>query len=51
MEVQVIEFTYEGTNVNDIETQINNYLSHHDVEEVKITKWEDELLVFFFTDD
>ena len=51
MEVQVLEFTYEGTNASDIEEQINNYLRHHDVQEIKVTQWEEQLLVFFFSEE
>jgi len=51
MEVQILEFTYDSTSPQDVEEQINNYLRHHDVEEVKVTQWEDQLLVFVFSAD
>lgn len=51
MEVQILEFTYDRTSPSDVEEQINNYIKHHEVEEVKITQWEDQLLVFVFSKD
>lgn len=51
MEVQIQEFSYEATNVSELENQINNYLRHHDVADVQVQRWEDQLLVFFFIND
>lgn len=48
MQVQVMEFTYDGSNVSEIESQMNSYLAHHDVQQVKITQHDKQLLVFFF---
>jgi len=48
MEVQVLEFDYNAANVQDIESQINNYFEHHEVEDVQVTQWENQLLVFCF---
>jgi hypothetical protein len=50
-QVQVLEFSYDAVNVDDIEASINAFLGQHDVEEVKITQWEDQLLVFFLYDE
>lgn len=48
MEVQILEFEYDGTNVTDIESQLNGYFSHQDVTDVQITTVDDRVLVFCF---
>jgi hypothetical protein len=48
MEVQVLEYDYGTANVDEIETQLNNYLTHHDIQDVQVTQSGSRLLVFCF---
>jgi hypothetical protein len=51
MEVQVLEYDYDAANVDDIEAQLNNYLAHHDVQDVQVTRSGSQLLVFCFSQE
>lgn len=51
MEVQVLTFDYDATNVENIEAQLNNYFAHHDVRDVQVTQSGDQLLVFCFYEE
>ena len=51
MQVQILEFDYDTSNVGDIEAQINNYLTHHDVTDVQVVQEDSHLLVFFFSNE
>ena len=51
MQVQVLEFSYDAVNVDEMESQMDAFLAHHDVRDLKITQWQDQLLVFFLYED
>jgi hypothetical protein len=51
MEVQVLEYDYDTANVDDIEAQLNNYLTHHDIKDVQVTQSGSRLLVFCFSQE
>jgi hypothetical protein len=51
MQVQVLEFQYESTSIEEMESQINTYLDHHDVTDVQFSRWEDTMVAFFVTED
>jgi phage-related protein len=51
MQVQVLEFHYESTSIEDMESRINTYLDHHDVVDVQFSRWEDTMVAFFITED
>lgn len=48
MEVQVLEFDYDAANVADIESQLNSYFDHHDVQDVQVTQNDGQILAFCF---
>lgn len=48
MEVQILEFDYKAGSVSDIQSRLNNYLTHNDVQDVQVTRDGDKLLVFCF---
>lgn len=51
MQVQVLELTYDNKNIKQIENQLNNYLSHHEVTDVQIVRAEDQILAFCFAEE
>lgn len=48
MQVQVMEFSYDGTNGSEIEHRLNEFLQHYEIEEVSVTSAEDTVAVFLF---
>jgi hypothetical protein len=48
MEVQLMEFEYTGTNAQDIEQQLNEFMNHYDVENTEIVDAGDKILAFLF---
>ncbi|WP_251342727.1 hypothetical protein [Haloplanus halophilus] len=50
MQVQVLEFQYESTSIEEMESQINAYLDHHEVSDVQFSRWEDTMVAFFVTE-
>lgn len=51
MQVQVLEFTYDGTNGAEIETRLNEFLKHYDVVEVTTAYSDGNLAVFIFYEE
>jgi hypothetical protein len=51
MQVQVLEFQYESTSIEEMESQMNAYLDHHDVTDIQFSRWEDTMVAFFITED
>lgn len=51
MEVQVLEFDYDSANVDDIEARLNNYFTHHEIQDVQVTQSDSRLLVFCFYEE
>ena len=48
MQVHVMEFKYDGTNGEDIETRLNEFLKHYDVTDVNVACSGDDMAVFLF---
>lgn len=48
MEVQVMEFKYDGTNGGEIEDRLNDFLKHYDVVDVSVTCSGTDMAVFVF---
>jgi hypothetical protein len=51
MQVQILEFKYDTANPDEVETDLNNFLEHHEIIDVQVTRWEDQLLVFAFLEE
>jgi hypothetical protein len=51
MQVQILEFQYESTSIEEMESQMNAYLDHHDVTDIQFSRWEDTMVAFFITED
>jgi hypothetical protein len=48
MQVQVMEFSYDGTNGEQIESRLNDFLKHYDVTDVDVTCSGNDMAVFVF---
>jgi hypothetical protein len=51
MQVNVLDFDYDATETAELESQINAYLDHHEVDDIEFARWENNLAVFFVTDE
>jgi hypothetical protein len=48
MQVQVMEFKYNGTNGEEIESRLNDFLEHYDVIDVNVACSGNDMAVFVF---
>lgn len=48
MQVQVMEFKYNGTNGEEIESRLNDFLKHYDVIDVNVACSGNDMAVFVF---
>jgi len=51
MEVQLLEFDYNGTNAQDIEQQLNEFMAHYDVVDTDVIQADERLLAFLFYEE